>query len=84
MVSAMGRAGDPYATDTLKSSAEAVYPQRLNYSEVCQLAYEGAKVIHPVAVEVAMSHNLSVAVRGLTETGTIFPNVIIEFALRGP
>lgn len=41
----------------------------LTYSEVCQLAYEGAKVIHPAAVEVAMQFNVNVAVRSLTEAG---------------
>lgn len=43
-----------------------VIPQ-LTYSEVCQLAYDGAKVIHPAAVEVAMIHNLQLVVRSLTD-----------------
>jgi len=43
-----------------------VIPQ-LTYSEVCQLAYDGAKVIHPAAVEVAMIHNLQLVVRSLNE-----------------
>ncbi len=43
--------------------------RRLTYSEVCQLAYEGAKVIHPAAVEVAMNNNVNVTVRNLTEEG---------------
>ncbi len=43
-----------------------VIPQ-LTYSEVCQMAYEGAKVIHPAAVEVAMKYNVNVVVRSLTE-----------------
>lgn len=48
---------------------EARVIPRLTYSEVCQLAYEGARVIHPEAVEVAMKHNLDVVVRSLTEEG---------------
>lgn len=45
----------------------------LTYNEVCQLAYEGAKVIHPRAVEVAMQHNVCVMVKHLKEpeAGTI-------------
>lgn len=45
----------------------------LTYNEVCQLAYEGAKVIHPRAVEVAMQHNVCVVVKHLKEpeAGTI-------------
>jgi aspartate kinase len=45
----------------------------LTYNEVCQLAYEGAKVIHPRAVEVAMQHNVCVLVKHLNEpeAGTV-------------
>ncbi len=45
----------------------------LTYNEVCQLAYEGAKVIHPRAVEVAMQHNVCVIVKHLSapEAGTV-------------
>lgn len=52
---------------------EARVIPRLTYSEVCQMAYDGAKVIHPVAVEVAMQHNVPVLVRSLTgeEQGTL-------------
>lgn len=60
---------DGISTADPRLCREARVIRRLNYSEVCQLAYEGAKVIHPAAVEVAMSHNLSVTVRGLTEEG---------------
>jgi aspartate kinase len=42
---------------------EARVIQQITYSEVCQLAYEGAKVIHPRAVEVAMRNNVAVVVR---------------------
>jgi aspartate kinase len=45
----------------------------LTYNEVCQLAYEGAKVIHPRAVEVAMHHNIPLIVKHLreSEAGTV-------------
>jgi len=45
----------------------------LTYNEVCQLAYEGAKVIHPRAVEVAMQHNIPLVVKHLreSEAGTV-------------
>lgn len=42
---------------------EAKVIEQITYGEVCQLAYEGAKVIHPRAVEVAMRNNITVVVR---------------------
>ena len=48
---------------------EARVIPRLTHSEVCQLVYEGARVIHPPAVEVAMKHNLNIVIRSLTEEG---------------
>lgn len=42
---------------------------RLNYSEVCQMAYEGARVVHPTAIEVAMKNNVTVVVRSMAESG---------------
>jgi aspartate kinase len=52
---------------------EARIIDHLTYNEVCQLAYEGAKVIHPRAVEVAMQHNIPVIVKHLkeSEAGTV-------------
>ncbi len=53
---------------------EAKVIQQITYGEVCQLAYEGAKVIHPRAVEVAMRNNVSVVVRdpeNSSGTGTL-------------
>lgn len=35
----------------------------VTYSEICQLAYEGAKVIHPRAVEIAMQKNIPLKIR---------------------
>lgn len=37
--------------------------QTVTYSEICNLAYSGAKVIHPRAVEIAMQKNIPVRVR---------------------
>lgn len=36
---------------------------RVTYNEICQLAYQGAKVIHPRAVEIAMQRSIPVRVR---------------------
>jgi aspartate kinase len=35
----------------------------VTYSEICNLAYQGAKVIHPRAVEIAMHHHTPIRVR---------------------
>ncbi len=48
---------------------EARVIEQITYGEVCQLAYEGARVIHPRAVEVAMRNNVNVVVRNLEEEG---------------
>ncbi|MDI3256341.1 MAG: aspartate kinase [Kyrpidia sp.] len=37
--------------------------RRATYTEICNLAYQGAKVIHPRAVEIAMRKNIPVRVR---------------------
>ncbi|MGI6317220.1 MAG: aspartate kinase [Firmicutes bacterium] len=49
---------------------EARVIQQITYGEVCQLAYEGARVIHPRAVEVAMRNNVRVMVKSLENPGT--------------
>ncbi len=41
----------------------------LTYSEVCQMAYEGARVIHPPAVEIAMQHNVSLVIKNPADSG---------------
>lgn len=48
---------------------EARVIQQITYGEVCQLAYEGARVIHPRAVEVAMRNNVNVVVRNPEDDG---------------
>lgn len=37
--------------------------EQITYSEVCQLAYEGAKVVHPRAVEIAMQKNIPLRIK---------------------
>lgn len=36
---------------------------RVTYAEICNMAYQGAKVIHPRAVEIAMEANVPIRVR---------------------
>ncbi|NLB52312.1 MAG: aspartate kinase [Syntrophomonadaceae bacterium] len=43
--------------------------QSITYNEICQLARDGAKVIHPRAVEIAMQRNIPIRVRS-TVNGT--------------
>lgn len=52
---------------------EARTIDRLTYSEVSQMAYEGAKVIHPSAVEVAMQNNVTIVIKNPADpdSGTI-------------
>lgn len=42
---------------------EARMLDTVSYNEICQLAHEGAKVIHPRAVEIAMQKNIPLRVR---------------------
>lgn len=37
--------------------------RQVTYTEICNLAYQGAKVIHPRAVEIAMQRNIPIRVR---------------------
>ncbi len=45
----------------------------ITYNEICHLAHEGAKVIHPRAVEIAMQHNIPLKIKSTfsSEPGTI-------------
>lgn len=58
---------------------------RLTHSEVCQLVYEGARVIHPPAVEVAAEHNLNLIIRGIIgeDPGTLIHTGASAPALAG-
>ncbi|UOQ47821.1 aspartate kinase [Gracilibacillus caseinilyticus] len=49
----------------------------ISYTEICNLAYQGAKVIHPRAVEIAMQANVPIRVRStmLRDKGTLITNL---------
>lgn len=51
--------------------------EQVSFSEICNMAHNGAKVIHPRAVEVAMQANLPIRVRSTFEEdeGTLVANV---------
>ncbi|NLU50350.1 MAG: aspartate kinase [Syntrophomonadaceae bacterium] len=51
----------------------------VTYNEICQLAREGAKVIHPRAVEIAMQRNIPLRVRSTfsDSAGTLVTNLTI-------
>ncbi|GAW91777.1 aspartate kinase [Calderihabitans maritimus] len=42
---------------------EAKTLENITYNEICQLAHEGARVIHPRAVEIAMQNNIPLRVK---------------------
>ncbi|QGG48237.1 aspartate kinase [Heliorestis convoluta] len=46
----------------------ARFLNRLSYQEVCQLAQEGAKIIHPRAVDLAMQRHLTLRVRSTSSS----------------
>lgn len=56
---------------------DAVSLPKVSYVEACNLAFQGAKVIHPRAVEVAMQGNIPVRVRStlLDTEGTLVTDV---------
>ncbi|MBU4532879.1 MAG: aspartate kinase [Candidatus Desulforudaceae bacterium] len=58
--------------------SEAKPIECLSYNEVCHLAHEGARVIHPRAVEIAMQRNIPVWIKStLTDApGTLITNHI--------
>lgn len=43
--------------------ADANIMKEISYGEICQMAQQGAKVIHPRAVEVAMQYNIPMVVK---------------------
>ncbi len=50
---------------------------QISYGEVCQLAHQGAKVIHPRAVEIVMTKNIPLVVKSTFSDapGTLITNV---------
>ena len=55
---------------------KATILQQISYAEVCQMAQNGAKVIHPRAVEIAMSSNVPLIVKSTFSEapGTLITN----------
>jgi len=49
----------------------------VTYNEICQLAYQGAKVIHPRAVEIAMQRNIPLRIKSTFSDapGTLVTNL---------
>ncbi|NEU29319.1 aspartate kinase [bacterium LRH843] len=52
----------------------------MTYNEVCNMAYQGAKVIHPRAVEIAMQAKIPIHIRStyLTSRGTLVTSLPAE------
>ncbi|MGC7870560.1 aspartate kinase [Desulfosporosinus sp. SYSU MS00001] len=50
----------------------------VTYNEICQLAYQGAKVIHPRAVEIAMQRNIPLRIKSTFSDapGTLVTNML--------
>lgn len=50
---------------------------KATYNEICNLAHQGAKVIHPRAVEIAMQENIPIRVRSTfsEHEGTLITNI---------
>jgi len=55
----------------------------MSYNEVCQMAYQGAKVIHPRAVEIAKQAQIKLRIRSTEklEEGTIVQDVEKDFTI---
>ncbi|NLK00248.1 MAG: aspartate kinase [Clostridia bacterium] len=60
---------------------EARTLDKVTYNEICQLAYEGARVIHPRAVEIAMQGNIPIRLKSAftNEPGTLITNRILPY-----
>ncbi len=62
------------ADPSLVETAEIL--KNINYNEVCELAYQGARVIHPRAAEIAMQENIPLKIKSTfkQEPGTVIQN----------
>ncbi|WP_163536846.1 aspartate kinase [Gracilibacillus sp. YIM 98692] len=51
--------------------------EKVSYTDICNLAYQGAKVIHPRAVEIAMQANIPIRVRStrMNDDGTLITSI---------
>lgn len=63
---------------------EAARLEKMTYTELCNYAYLGAKVVHPRAVEMAMKKNIPIRIRSTfnDDTGTIISNEPAEIKER--
>lgn len=54
--------------------------EAISYNEICQLAREGARVVHPRAIEIAMQGNVPLRVRStnLDSLGTLISNQFFD------
>ncbi|MFW5998653.1 MAG: aspartate kinase [Halanaerobiaceae bacterium] len=61
---------DPVKVEDAKVLSE------INYNEVCELAYQGARVLHPRAVEIARNNNIPIKIKSIfnSSKGTIIRN----------
>lgn len=66
------KTADPRIVNTAKTI------ENVTYNEICQLAHEGAKVIHPRAVEIAMQGNIPMRIKNTFSDapGTLVSNVV--------
>ncbi|MDD2234559.1 MAG: aspartate kinase [Desulfitobacteriaceae bacterium] len=55
----------------------------MTYNEICQLAHQGAKVMHPRAVEIAMQRNIPIRIKSTFSDapGTLVTNVQPEMSV---
>jgi len=60
---------------------EAKTLDKVTYNEVCQLAYEGARIIHPRAVEIAMQGSIPLRIRSTftDDPGTLVASKIYPY-----
>ncbi|SHI44341.1 aspartate kinase [Desulfofundulus thermosubterraneus] len=65
--------------------SDAVAREMVTYDEICQLAHEGAKVVHPRAVEIVMQKNIPLRVKStfsdapgtlVTSSGEVYKGTI--------
>jgi aspartate kinase len=54
--------------------------EAISYNEICQLAREGARIVHPRAIEIAMQGNVPLRVRStqLDSLGTLISNQLYD------
>ena len=64
---------------------DAAIMKDISYEEICEMAYQGAKVIHPRAVEAAMIGNVPVRVRNTFSQaeGTLISNTAAQRVITG-